>query len=120
MAKLYMDGPYELTTESIDNTVTRTSPGNYALGRDTEKGLLVYYVGRSDDDVGGRLKGWVGEKPGRYAYFKYSYATSPKAAFEKECQNYHDFGGKEKLDNASHPQRSEGTDWECPTCDIFD
>ena len=120
MAKLYMDGPYELTRESIDNTVTRTSPGNYALGRDTKKGLLVYYVGRSDDDVGGRLRDWVGEKPARYAYFKYSYATSPKAAFEKECQNYHEFGGKEKLDNASHPQRSEGTDWECPTCDIFD
>jgi hypothetical protein len=46
--------------------------------------------------------------------------TSPKAAFEKECKNYHDFGGSEKLDNKQHPERPDGTNWECPVCDMYD
>lgn len=45
--------------------------------------------------------------------------TSAKAAFEKECHNYHDFGGKEKLDNTIHPDRPAGSGWKCPCCKIF-
>ncbi len=62
------------------------------------------------------MKSWVGEN-NKYKHFKFSYATSPKAAFEKECKNYHDFGGSEKLDNKQHPERPDGTNWECPVCD---
>lgn len=117
MASLEMNGPYILTTEKIDEVVTKTSPGNYGLGYVNDKKVfIVKYVGRSDDDVNGRLKKWVGE----YKKFKYSYASSPKAAFEKECRNYHDFGGKESLDNDNHPDRPDETDWECPKCTIFD
>jgi hypothetical protein len=47
----------------------------------------VKYVGRSDSDLKARLLSHVSS--GRYKEFKYSYATSPKAAFEKECQNFH-------------------------------
>jgi len=36
-----------------------------------EKGLLVYYVGRSDDDVGGRLRDWVGETRAVMGYYKW-------------------------------------------------
>lgn len=119
MATLDMNGPYELSNEAIEKEVTRTSPGNYALGYVSDSTFYVKYVGRSDDDVKDRLKKWVGKKS-EYKYFKFSYATSPKAAFEKECKNFHDFGGTEKLDNDRHPQRPEGSNWECPVCNIFD
>ena len=48
--------------------------------------------------------------------FKYSYASNIKEAFEKECKNYHDFGGWDSLDNIYHPARLEGTDYKCPIC----
>ncbi len=113
-----MHGSYTLTREKIDEVVTRTSAGNYALGQVRNSTFHVRYVGRSDSDVNDRLKKWVG-KP-RYPRFKFSYATSAKAAFEKECRNYHDFGETAKLDNDQHPERPAGTNWECPVCDIFD
>lgn len=115
MVSLGMEGPYNLDTETIEANVTRTSPGNYALGRKGEEGkFLVGYVGRSDSDVGDRLKSWVGET--KKPLFKFSYATSPKAAFEKECENYHDFNPP---DNDVHPDRPDDSDWCCPRCDIF-
>lgn len=119
MASLNMNGPHELTPQKIDGAVTQTSPGNYALGYVSDSTFYVLYVGRSDDDVNSRLKSWVGEN-NKYKLFKFSYATSPKAAFEKECKNYHDFGGSEKLDNKQHPERPDGTNWECPVCDMYD
>ena len=83
MASLNMDGAYDLTNNDISSQVTKTSAGNYALGymktkEDGGRTFVVEYVGRSDTDVAGRLKQHVGEK---YKKFKYSYATSPKAAF---------------------------------------
>lgn len=118
MASLDMKGPYELTRAKITEVVTRTSPGNYALGYVNDKNtFIVQYVGRSDSDVAARLKNHVGKK---YKRFKFSYATSPKAAFEKECINYHDFGESDLLDNSVHPDRPAGASWKCPCCDIFD
>ncbi len=115
MPSLEMEGPYELDNETIEAKVTRVSSGNYALGRKNEEGtFLVGYVGRSDSDVRERLKSWVSRTT--RPLFKFSYASSPKAAFEKECENYHDF---EPPDNDVHPSRPEGTDWSCPRCDIF-
>ena len=116
MASLDMQGSYELTEDKIDEVVTRISVGNYALGHKDGDTFKVKYVGRSDNDLNDRLKDWIGD----YRRFKYSYASSPKAAFEKECQNYHDFGGKKKLDNSLHPDRPDGSKWECPVCDTFD
>lgn len=117
MATLNMQGPYLLSTGKISEVVTRTSPGNYALGYvNSENTFVVNYVGRSDNDVAARLKTHVGEK---YKHFKYSYASSPKAAFEKECQNYHDFGGSNALDNSIHPDRPAWASWKCLCCNIF-
>lgn len=117
MAKLDMQGSYLLSTTKINDVVTRTSAGNYALGYvNDENSFIVQYVGRSDSDVAARLKSHVGEK---YKRFKYSYATSPKAAFEKECHNYHDFGGSKSLNNDIHPDRPAGSGWKCPCCNIF-
>jgi hypothetical protein len=51
---------------------------------------------------------------GRYTHFEFSYAPSARAAFEKECRNYHDFGGSYGLDNERHPAAPEGVSWRCP------
>ena len=117
MASLNMTGPYALSSDKIDQDIIKSSPGNYALGKDGEKSYMVYYVGRSDDDVNKRLKQWVGKKA-KYTDFKFSYATSAKAAFEKECQNYHDFGGNTQLENEIHPQCPANTNFKCPVCGV--
>ncbi len=115
MPSLNMNGPYVFTSEEIDKQITRTQAGNYALGH-IDKGFVVKYVGRSDTNVNDRLKKHLSEP---YTHFKFSYATSPKDAFEKECKNYHDFGGDEgKLDNEIHPDiPSNSKHWKCPICD---
>jgi hypothetical protein len=118
MASLEMNGPYVFSSSEIDRVVTKTLPGNYGLGYKNDEGtFIVLYVGRSDSDVNQELKARLDS---RYQHFKYSYATSPKAAFEKECRNYHDFDGSEKLDNEKHPARPARTGWTCPVCNIFD
>jgi hypothetical protein len=113
VARLGMQGPHDFGADKIDEVVTRTSAGNYALGDLENSTFIVRYVGRSDSDVNKELKSKLDSK---YSKFKFSYATSPKAAFEKECQNYHDFGGSENLDNKVHPAKPAGMNWKCPVC----
>ena len=109
-----LNGPYKLDKETIDNEVTQKSAGAYALGHlDKENDFVPKYVGRSDSDVNDRLTDWVG----KYSYFKFKYYGSPKAAFEKECALYHDW--KAQLDNDCHPDRPDGSYWQCPLCDTF-
>lgn len=116
MASLNMQGAYDLTKAGVNNAVTNASPGNYGLGYlDSNNTFIVQYVGRSDTDVNGRLHDWIGTK---YKKFKYLYASNAKAAFEKECQNYHDFGESKQLDNDAHPDRPDGTNWKCPVCNV--
>jgi hypothetical protein len=145
MGLLEMNGSYPLSHETIDEMVSRTSPGNYALGYMNGTTFMVFYVGRSDSDVKRRLHEWVGapsryrkyapsgkaawgSRPRRYfpqgaptldrvgigvdssyTSFAYSYARSAEAAFEKECRNYHDFGGSDGLDNEADPQSTPGS-----------
>ena len=59
MRSLEMYGSYPLDDESIDNLVTRTSAGNYALGYLDDDQFSVFYVGRSDSDLRRRLHEWV-------------------------------------------------------------
>ena len=139
LGPLQMSGSFPLDDAMIDETVSRTSPGNYALGYMDAGTFQVFYVGRSDSDVRSRLHEWVGtpsqyrryapssqaawglhqrgglplsapnlDRVGAgvdssYTRFAYSYAPSAEAAFEKECQNYDDFGGSDGLDNAARP-----------------
>lgn len=110
-----LNGPYQLSLEKIDRVVTKTLPGTYVLERkDSPNSFVVNYVGRSDDDINDRLKNWVGVKG--YKRFKFSYFDSPKAAFEKECEIYHDFG-EDKLDNEIHPDCPNDEYWRCPVCE---
>jgi hypothetical protein len=60
MRSLEMSGSYPLSDEGIDEALTRTSPGNYALGYMDGDTFHVFYVGRSDSDVRRRLHEWVG------------------------------------------------------------
>lgn len=118
MASLNMHGPYPLNEKEIDRLIVKNVPGNYAYGYQNEEGrFVVLYVGRSDTNLNDRIRHGIGY----YEMFKFSYAENAKEAFEKECLNYHDFGGDEGLlHNEMHPDRPEGKDYECPVCDIFD
>ncbi len=113
MASSGLDGEYPLTESGIDTNVSRTSAGAYALGRTKDEKYLISYVGRSDDDVNARLKQHVND----YDRFKYGYFSSAKAAFEKECNLYHDFT---PFDNKIHPARPNNSNWSCPRCSKFD
>jgi hypothetical protein len=102
-----------LKTEEIDKEAARTSAGVYALDATRDPGFTFSYVGRSDTDVAGRLKKYVGTK---YRFFKFAYCASPKSAFEAECELYHDH---QPPDNINHPARPEGSNWKCPRCKVF-
>ena len=112
MASTGLDGPYPLTATWIADNIEYEMPGAYALGSVSEKtgNFRVAYVGRSDGDVGDRLFDHVD----KYSHFKFKYYETPKKAFEKECELYHNFGGLKKLKNKRHPQRPKGTKYECP------
>lgn len=112
---LEMGKSYDLTNEKINEIITKKSAGNYAYGNIKDNTFMVSYIGRSDIDLNGRIKHGIGQ----YNKFKFSYASSPKNAFEKECKNYHDFGETNIKDNEKHPQRPDNTNWKCPNCDVF-
>ena len=106
-------GPYDLTNEEIDKRIKKDTVGNYAYGYVENGDFYVEYVGRSDDDLNSRAKHGVGQ----YKKFMFGYALSKKAAYEKECRNWHDFGGSEgDLDNKYHPDKPDFTDYKCPVC----
>jgi len=65
LRSLEMTGSFPLSDEAIDEALTRTSPGNYALGYMDGGTFDVFFVGRSDSDVRRRLHEWVG-MPSRY------------------------------------------------------
>ena len=109
MKSLGMDGPFVFNASEIDKQITCTSEGNYALGRINDEGsFVVKYVGFK-----------IVSAAIAQASLESGYGTSPKAAFEKECENYHDFGGSAKLDNKIHPDRPDGASWKCPRCNKF-
>lgn len=119
MPTLNMKGPYPLTNKSVDAHIEPSIIGNYALGYKNTKGkFIVRYVGRSTD-LNQRIKDHLGE------YFdcnrfKCSEAKNESDAYEKECQNYHDFGGEQgNLYNKIHPARPSGLAGKlssCPVC----
>jgi hypothetical protein len=76
MRSLEMSGPHPLDDAAIDAALTRTAPGNYALGYMDDDTFQVFFVGRSDSDVRGRLHEWVG-RPSRPA----NHAGAARAAW---------------------------------------
>jgi hypothetical protein len=113
MAKSGLAGPYRLTYDTIDAAITRSSAGVFALGyTDPEGKFCVNHIGRADTDVKGKLRNFIGSA----SLFKFGYQPTSKAAFEKECELYHDFTPP---GNRVHPGRPAGTSWGCPRCRIF-
>jgi hypothetical protein len=49
-----------------------------------------------------------------YTHFAFCYAPSALAAFEQECRDFHEFGGREGLDNDRHPRPPADSPWACP------
>lgn len=78
MRSLEMSGSFPLSDEAIDETLMRTSPGNYALGYMDGDAFVVFYVGRSDGDLRQQLHDWVG-MPSRYE----RYASPAKAPWRE-------------------------------------
>lgn len=122
MASLNMGISYDLTYDVIEKVVEANRIGNYAYGYLNDKGVfIVCYVGRSDADLKDRVKHGIEDMKKdpncRYERFKFSYAQTVVEAYEKECRNYHDFGGPEGyLRNAVHPAKPDGYDGVCPVC----
>jgi hypothetical protein len=113
MPETGLNGPFALTEAVINQEVTKTSPGAYALDQSHESGgFHITYVGRSDKDVNARLR----EHLGKYKRFKFEYYETPKDAFEKECGLYHDFNPPAKI---THPERPMQSGWKCPRCKQF-
>lgn len=122
MATLNMGISYDLTYDEIDRLVADGRMGNYALGYLNKRGaFIVRYVGRSDSDLKERIKHGITDMETnqslRYERFKFSYADTIEDAYNKECQNYHDFGGAEGcLVNKVHPAKPDGYKGKCPVC----
>ncbi len=101
-------GPYSLTAEVIDRVIKAWNPGVCAMGQAGQNNVFyVSFVVRSDYDLNGKLKEYIG----KYRQFKYILLSSSRSAFEKECQLYHDFAPP---DNKKHPMKPEKTEYKCP------
>lgn len=122
MAHLDMNGPYPLTNDDIDRVIDDGKIGNYAYGYLDKDGVfIVRYVGRSDTNLCDRIKHGIedmADNPScKYKLFKFSYARNIREAYEKECRNYHDFGGeKGLLCNERHPAKPDEYEGVCPVC----
>src|ERR1700733_7335209 len=113
MAQNGLLGPFALTDRVIDQEVGQNRPGAYVLEDSADLvNFRVVYVGRSDTNLNNQLHVHVGS----YKRFRYQHFASAQAAFEKECDLYHDF---EPRQNPIPPQRPSGTQWKCPRCTSF-
>ena len=110
-----MEGPYSFDIKTINEKVTRVSPGNFVLGRKNESGTFLFnYIGRAFTDLNSKLKSRINktDKP----LFKFRYSVSAQDAFGTACENYHDFVKDKKK---KHPRRPPNTDWKCPRCNFY-
>ena len=117
MVSLDMLGPFALTDAEVNKRVPENVMGNYAFLQ--KKWLageyIVRYVGRSDSDLKKEIKQQMKtDRAAGCTHFMFSIAKSKKEAFEKECRNYHDFGGCNCLNNDIHPAKPTGTEYKCP------
>jgi hypothetical protein len=127
-----MDGPFDLTRQEVERVVLEGRAGNFAVGHiSSAKKFVVRSVGRGDTDVrnallqqasgktngkSGLLGRMFGGGEGSQPKFKFSYAADATAAYAKECRNFHDFGGSEKLRNSGHPKPPSGNPGGCQIC----
>lgn len=120
MASLEMGKAYPLTTENV-NLYVEEKIGNYAFGKSIDTGWRVLYVGRSDSQLCAEIKQQANlhKMLDVNGYeFKFSYANNITKAYEKECQNYHDFKNSPYLQNKEHPAKpKDNGHYRCPIID---
>jgi hypothetical protein len=110
-------GPFPLTTKGIDGNKVPAKIGCYALGalNKAGNGIVVLRVGRSDGNVNGRLKQYIGASGfEECTHFLFDVFATPEDAFDVECLLFHDF---EPILNENHPGRPAGSDRCCPLDD---
>jgi hypothetical protein len=113
MTRTGLSGPHSLTFDAIAAAVTRRSAGVFVLGHaDAQGRFCINHIGRSDLDLRARLFDCIGSE----TLFKYGYLPSSQAAFERECELFHDI---RPPGTRVHPGRAQGTTWRCPRCSIY-
>ena len=106
-------GPMRLAFDEISQSTPRVAPGVFVLGHTGPDGkFYVDYIGRSDKDLRDKLLSLIGSGN----LFKFRYMASSEAAFQAECELFHDF---KPSGNRMHPDRPAGTNWVCPRCQFF-
>ncbi len=114
MPSLDMEGPYPLRPEAISACITVKAPGNFAIGHLVNNRFTVLYVGRGESNLPKAVQDMVGRHKD-FRLFKFSYAVSAAAAFQKHCRHYHEFSRGGKLLNKRHPESKIGL--VCPYCE---
>ena len=104
-------GPFALTTDDLKTRIPAKTIGAFVLITVHEGDPYVRYVGRSDDDLGRALEGWIG----RYDQYAFAAADDDVVAFLHECNAFHDYGGLAELANVLHPSPPL-KDLFCTTC----
>ena len=130
-ADLKMNGPYKIWKmnaegKQVKNTGNYVSNdikfGNYAFGRIIDGVEYTLYIGRCSNRVETGLLAEINQqidngKADGCDLFFYSIAGSKTEAYEKECQNYHDFMPAR---NKVHPAKpKDNGHYKCPVagCD---
>ena len=113
MAKSGLLGPYKLNFDTID-AASRAVPRASTRWdiRVAEGRFCINHIGRADSDVKSKLRNCIGSA----TLFKFGYLPNSKAAFERECELFHELSPP---GNRVHPGRAQGTSWDCPRCRIF-
>lgn len=105
-----LKGPHELSFDRLEQVLPKARTGIFALGYvDREGRFRVQSVGRDDYDVRARLCELIGSS----VMFKFAVLPTPREAFEKECELFHNLRPPSTV---IHPARQRGTDWLCPHC----
>jgi hypothetical protein len=114
MTNSHLYGPFELKAATIDRKVPKGIVGNFLLGETSQEscGFSVSSIGRSDTDLNGELKKYVGN----FKHFQFSYAFSKYDAFYLECSHHHTFKKAINGNAKKHPEPPEGCNWFCPIC----
>lgn len=105
-----MRGPFPLDASRIDLLIIPDRPGVYGISNTS---IGPTYIARSDYNLNVSLKHWIG----KYKFFWYEYALSPKDAYVLECQTFHKHKIKSNLENNFHPEPPDRTNLKCPLCE---
>lgn len=103
----------------IEEIFEKGESGVYKLYTSKYEDYSPRYIGRFEEgeDIAEEILDFA--RGGKYSHFALEYKDSPEEAFKRLCGLWHYY--REKLDNASHPRRLEGTagDVSCPQCNDY-